>query len=201
MFRPLQSASASAAKSLNHNSTSSVFSSGASAAAVVGAAGVAAGASDADSPWSYTFADSILAPRTSIVDAPPSRDKNTTSQTSLLRRTHDGYDGGGGGGGGGRTDMDYVMIYNRVPKTGSTTFANIVYALCEQNRFTMIYVRAEKNAHIYTLADQVSCLHAPHAACTRIRARVIAAALTDCDGLQCACAAWAVLRCCRCTYS
>ena len=55
-----------------------------------------------------------------------------------------------------RSDQDVVIIYNRVPKTGSTTFANVLYTLCKTtNNCTVVYVRAERNAHIYSLGDQV----------------------------------------------
>ena len=50
---------------------------------------------------------------------------------------------------------DSIIIYNRVPKTGSTTLANLMYDRCRDLRYSVIYVRAEKNAHVYSVSDQV----------------------------------------------
>ena len=54
---------------------------------------------------------------------------------------------------------DLVVIYNRVPKTGSTSFANIAYDLCTKNKFTVIHVNVTKNYHVFSVSDQVSVVY------------------------------------------
>ena len=51
---------------------------------------------------------------------------------------------------------DTIVIYNRVPKTGSTSFAGIVYELCKSNKFNVIHINITKNAKTLALSDQVS---------------------------------------------
>lgn len=55
----------------------------------------------------------------------------------------------------GRSDEDFVIIYNRVPKTGSTSFAGIAYDLCFKNKFHVLHVNTTKNTHVLPLSDQV----------------------------------------------
>ena len=53
-------------------------------------------------------------------------------------------------------DMDdLVVIYNRVPKTGSTSFAGIAYDLCTRNKFHVLHVNVTRNNHVLSVADQV----------------------------------------------
>ena len=52
-------------------------------------------------------------------------------------------------------DDDIVMIYNRVPKTGSTSFAGIAYELCQRNKFHVLHINITKNARTLSLSDQV----------------------------------------------
>ncbi|XP_067938225.1 heparan sulfate 2-O-sulfotransferase 1-like isoform X2 [Watersipora subatra] len=48
-----------------------------------------------------------------------------------------------------------LIIYNRVPKTGSTTFANIAYKLTGANNFHMLHLNVTyKNMHYLTILDQ-----------------------------------------------
>lgn len=53
----------------------------------------------------------------------------------------------------GRDDM--VIIYNRVPKTASTSFTNIAYDLCGKNRFHVLHINTTKNNPVMSLQDQV----------------------------------------------
>ena len=47
-----------------------------------------------------------------------------------------------------------VIIYNRVPKTGSTSFMGMAYDLCASNRFHVLHVNTTRNSHILSLEDQ-----------------------------------------------
>lgn len=57
---------------------------------------------------------------------------------------------------------DMVIIYNRVPKTASTSFTNIAYDLCGKNRFHVLHINTTQNNPVMSLQDQVrplSCLN------------------------------------------
>lgn len=47
------------------------------------------------------------------------------------------------------------ILYNRVPKTGSTTFVNIAYDLCKRNHFHVLHINVTANMHILSLPNQV----------------------------------------------
>lgn len=51
--------------------------------------------------------------------------------------------------------QDSVVIYNRVPKTGSTSFVGLAYDLYHQNLFHIAHVNVTKNSHILSVVDQV----------------------------------------------
>lgn len=50
---------------------------------------------------------------------------------------------------------DLVVIYNRVPKTGSTSFVGIVYDLCKQNKYHSLHINVTNNMHTLTLPNQI----------------------------------------------
>lgn len=50
---------------------------------------------------------------------------------------------------------DTVVIYNRVPKTASTSFVGLVYDLCKQNKYHVLHINVTNNMHTLTLTNQV----------------------------------------------
>nr|CAH7763751.1 unnamed protein product [Callosobruchus chinensis] len=48
-----------------------------------------------------------------------------------------------------------VILYNRVPKTGSTSFVGIAYDLCKRNKFHVLHVNITANSNLVTLENQV----------------------------------------------
>ncbi|KAM0728946.1 Heparan sulfate 2-O-sulfotransferase 1 [Formica fusca] len=57
------------------------------------------------------------------------------------------------GNGGGLEDV--VVIYNRVPKTASTSFVGLVYDLCKQNKYHVLHINVTNNMHTLTLTNQI----------------------------------------------
>lgn len=54
---------------------------------------------------------------------------------------------------------DTVIIYNRVPKTGSTSFMGVAYDLCSRNNFNVLHINTTRNSHVLSLSDQVRFVH------------------------------------------
>ncbi|XP_043554654.1 heparan sulfate 2-O-sulfotransferase 1 isoform X1 [Chiloscyllium plagiosum] len=49
---------------------------------------------------------------------------------------------------------DIIILYNRVPKTASTSFTNIAYDLCAKNRYHVLHINTTKNNPVMSLQDQ-----------------------------------------------
>jgi heparan sulfate 2-O-sulfotransferase HS2ST1 len=54
---------------------------------------------------------------------------------------------------------DIVVVYNRVPKTGSTSFIGVAYDLCKKNQFHVLHVNITANNHILSLNNQHNFVH------------------------------------------
>lgn len=54
---------------------------------------------------------------------------------------------------------DLVVIYNRVPKTGSTSFVNLAYDLCKKNNFHVLHLNVTANMHVLSLPNQMRLVH------------------------------------------
>lgn len=52
-------------------------------------------------------------------------------------------------------DERLVVIYNRVPKTGSTSFVNLTYDLCRKNAFHVLHINITANMHVFSLPNQI----------------------------------------------
>lgn len=52
-------------------------------------------------------------------------------------------------------DSQLVVIYNRVPKTGSTSFVNLAYDLCKKNKFHVLHINITANVHVLSLPNQI----------------------------------------------
>uniref|UniRef100_A0A1A9V7H3 Heparin sulfate O-sulfotransferase n=1 Tax=Glossina austeni TaxID=7395 RepID=A0A1A9V7H3_GLOAU len=53
-------------------------------------------------------------------------------------------------------DEQLVVLYNRVPKTGSTSFVNIAYDLCKKNKFHVLHINVTANMHVLSLPNQIT---------------------------------------------
>ncbi|XP_072297909.1 heparan sulfate 2-O-sulfotransferase 1 [Eucyclogobius newberryi] len=52
------------------------------------------------------------------------------------------------------SDEDLVIVYNRVPKTASTSFTNIAYDLCGKNHYHVLHINTSKNNPVMSIQDQ-----------------------------------------------
>ncbi|KAK8748552.1 hypothetical protein OTU49_015852, partial [Cherax quadricarinatus] len=52
-----------------------------------------------------------------------------------------------------------IVIYNRVPKTGSTSFIGLAYDLCSKNKFNVINVNTTKKNPTLSLTDQMRLVY------------------------------------------
>lgn len=59
------------------------------------------------------------------------------------------------GDGNGGDENSQIVIYNRIPKTASTTFMHVPYELCAVNRFHVLLLNISRPQHFLTFADEV----------------------------------------------
>lgn len=52
-----------------------------------------------------------------------------------------------------------ILIYNRVPKTGSTSFVGVAYDLCKQNDFRVLHINVSANMQVMSLENQFKFAH------------------------------------------
>lgn len=52
-----------------------------------------------------------------------------------------------------------VVIYNRLPKTGSTTFSKLIYDLSKPNKIYVSHLNTTKNSFRWSLSDQYTFAH------------------------------------------
>ncbi|XP_066920168.1 heparin sulfate O-sulfotransferase-like [Clytia hemisphaerica] len=55
----------------------------------------------------------------------------------------------------GNPEDQMLILYNRIPKTASTSFMNVVYQLTTVNKFTAAYVNVSSRSHRWLLQDQL----------------------------------------------
>ncbi|PAA58987.1 hypothetical protein BOX15_Mlig018388g2 [Macrostomum lignano] len=58
-----------------------------------------------------------------------------------------------------KSSIPSLIVYNRVPKTGSTSFVNMAYDLCWSNQIHVIHISTSRNQHVLTLANQAALVH------------------------------------------
>ncbi|KAF2349408.1 Sulfotransferase [Trinorchestia longiramus] len=54
---------------------------------------------------------------------------------------------------------ELVIIYNRVPKTGSTSLIGLAYDLCSTNSFNVIHINTSRNSPTLSLSDQMKFVY------------------------------------------
>lgn len=53
-----------------------------------------------------------------------------------------------------RYENNLLILYNRIPKTGSTSFMSVLYDLHVQNRINLAFVNVSSQSHRFTFLDQ-----------------------------------------------
>jgi len=51
-------------------------------------------------------------------------------------------------------ENDLLILYNRIPKTGSTSFISVLYKLHHQNKFALTFVNVSSSKNRFTFIDQ-----------------------------------------------
>jgi len=76
-----------------------------------------------------------------------------TSLTSLTSSSLPRREGRVKGSAGRNYEENLLVLYNRIPKTGSTSFMSVMYNLQESNRFSVAYVNVSSSSHRFTWRD------------------------------------------------
>ncbi|XP_014260635.1 heparan sulfate 2-O-sulfotransferase 1 isoform X2 [Cimex lectularius] len=58
-----------------------------------------------------------------------------------------------------KASQNDILIYNRVPKTASTSLVNVAYDLCKRNGFNVLHLNITGNIRVMSIADQARFVH------------------------------------------
>ncbi|XP_055709524.1 heparin sulfate O-sulfotransferase [Phlebotomus papatasi] len=95
--------------------------------------------------YNYSLSSKLEEIRRNIASQSRSNDVNERTSQLSGRRPEDTYS----------FNENLIVIYNRVPKTGSTSFVNLAYDLCKKNHFHVLHINISGNMHVLSLPNQI----------------------------------------------